>query len=121
MRQGRVLLVGDAAHVTNPTGGLGLTSGLFDLYALLDPLAAVTRGDAGTEALDLWSEQRLAKFNEMASPMAVQFKTVVYDERDLEKRRAVIAMGNEAKDPSVQRERLGFFKALETGLPEAVR
>jgi len=57
----------------------------------------------------------------MASPMAVQFKTVVYDERDLEKRRAVIAMGNEAKDPSVQRERLGFFKALETGLPEAVR
>ena len=121
MRQGRVLLIGDAAHVTNPTGGLGLTSGLFDLYALLDPLAAVTQGDAGAEVLDLWSEQRLAKFTEMASPMAVQFKTVVYDERDRGKRRAVIAMANEAKDPSVQRERLGFFKALETGLPEPVR
>ena len=40
-RVGRVLLAGDAAHATNPTGGLGLTSGMFDSFALQDALAAV--------------------------------------------------------------------------------
>ena len=30
MRVGRALLAGDAAHATNPTGGFGLTGGLFD-------------------------------------------------------------------------------------------
>ncbi len=29
LRKGRVLLVGDAAHTTNPCGGLGLTSGMW--------------------------------------------------------------------------------------------
>ncbi len=38
-RVGRVLLAGDAAHVTNPTGGLGLTTGLFDCFALYPALA----------------------------------------------------------------------------------
>jgi len=40
-RKGRVLLAGDAAHVTNPTGGFGLTTGLFDAYSLWPTLAAV--------------------------------------------------------------------------------
>jgi 3-(3-hydroxy-phenyl)propionate hydroxylase len=34
-RAGRALLVGDAAHLTNPTRTLGMTSGLFDAYALV--------------------------------------------------------------------------------------
>jgi 3-(3-hydroxy-phenyl)propionate hydroxylase/6-hydroxy-3-succinoylpyridine 3-monooxygenase len=38
-RVGRVVLAGDAAHVTNPTGGLGLTCGLFDSFALHPALA----------------------------------------------------------------------------------
>src|SRR5437879_6763119 len=40
-RVGRVVLAGDAAHVTNPTGGLGLTSGLFDSFALYPALTAI--------------------------------------------------------------------------------
>ncbi len=42
MRVGRVILVGDAAHVTNPTGGLGLTGGMFDAFALIEALNRVT-------------------------------------------------------------------------------
>jgi 3-(3-hydroxy-phenyl)propionate hydroxylase/6-hydroxy-3-succinoylpyridine 3-monooxygenase len=40
-RVGRVVLAGDAAHATNPTGGLGLTTGLFDSFALYPVLTAI--------------------------------------------------------------------------------
>lgn len=34
LRVGRVLLAGDAAHVTNPTNGFGLVSGMLDSQVL---------------------------------------------------------------------------------------
>ena len=43
-RVGRVLMAGDAAHVCNPLGGLGLTSGLLDGIILGDALSAVIAG-----------------------------------------------------------------------------
>ena len=48
-RCGRVLLAGDAAHATNPCGGLGLTSGLLDADHLGEALAAVILGHADGE------------------------------------------------------------------------
>ena len=44
--QGRVFLVGDAAHRHPPTGGLGLTSAVQDVQNLTWKLAAVLRGHA---------------------------------------------------------------------------
>jgi 3-(3-hydroxy-phenyl)propionate hydroxylase len=38
-RSGRVLLVGDAAHVTSTTGGMGLNSGVHDAHELVSRLA----------------------------------------------------------------------------------
>ena len=43
-RVGRVLLAGDAAHLVNPIGGLGLTGGLLDAYPLSEALIAVMQG-----------------------------------------------------------------------------
>ncbi len=40
-RKGRVLLAGDAAHVNNPIGGMGLNGGLQDAANLADKLAQV--------------------------------------------------------------------------------
>ncbi|KAK3899650.1 FAD-dependent monooxygenase, partial [Staphylotrichum tortipilum] len=54
-RHGRVLLAGDAAHVTNPIGGLGLTGGFMDAYVLQDALGAVVQGRVGEEVLDLYA------------------------------------------------------------------
>jgi len=82
MREGRVLLAGDAAHATNPTGGLGLTSGLCDTFVLVEALAAVISGEADDAVLDAYAQQRRAKFLEVASPRATMLKQLVYHPHD---------------------------------------
>jgi 3-(3-hydroxy-phenyl)propionate hydroxylase len=81
-RVGRVVLAGDAAHVTNPTGGMGLTSGLFDAYVLYEALAAVIDGEVDDEVLDRYSQQRRLAFLEHASPLATETKRLVYNSTD---------------------------------------
>jgi 3-(3-hydroxy-phenyl)propionate hydroxylase len=58
MRSGRVLLAGDAAHVNNPIGGMGMNGGIHDAINLADKLARVLHGDADENLLDLYSRQR---------------------------------------------------------------
>lgn len=43
-RDGRVLLMGDAAHVNNPLGGLGMNSGIHDAVRMATALAEVLAG-----------------------------------------------------------------------------
>ena len=57
-RQGRVLLAGDAAHINNPLGGMGLNGGVHDAVSLAETLALVWHGEAGDEVLDLYDRQR---------------------------------------------------------------
>ena len=78
-RVGRVLLAGDAAHVTNPTGALGLTGGILDLDVLMPALAAVAAGEAPDSVLDAYSDARRTKFLEHTSPFASDFKRLVYN------------------------------------------
>ncbi|MQY20895.1 FAD-dependent oxidoreductase [Nocardia macrotermitis] len=44
-RDGRVLLMGDAAHVNNPLGGLGMNSGIHDAVRMAHALADVLSGE----------------------------------------------------------------------------
>lgn len=78
LRDGRVMLIGDAAHLTNPTGGMGLTTGLYDVFALEEVLPAVARGEAPDSVLDLWAAERSRVFNEITSPIASNLKRIVY-------------------------------------------
>lgn len=57
-RQGRILLAGDAAHINNPLGGMGLNGGVHDAFNLGEKLAAVWHGEAPAELLDLYDRQR---------------------------------------------------------------
>src|SRR5438876_562507 len=43
-RHGRVLLAGDAAHVNNPLGGMGMNGGIQDAFNLADKLKAIWAG-----------------------------------------------------------------------------
>jgi len=57
-RQGRVFLVGDAAHVNNPLGGLGLNFGIHDAIELTGLLGQVLRREEPVEILDLYDRRR---------------------------------------------------------------
>ena len=57
-RSGRVLLAGDAAHINNPLGGMGMNGGIHDAVNLAEKIVAIAKGEAGEEALDLYDRQR---------------------------------------------------------------
>ena len=86
-RVGRALLAGDAAHVVNPVGGLGLTGGLLDAFWLADALAAVISGQHGAAVLDAYAEGRRRVFLEITSPMAQENRRRI-GERDPKRRKA---------------------------------
>jgi 2-polyprenyl-6-methoxyphenol hydroxylase-like FAD-dependent oxidoreductase len=73
-RAGRVLLAGDAAHATNPIGGLGLTSGIQDASTLIQCLSAVIAGEAADDILDWYAYERRRCFLEVVNPSATEFK-----------------------------------------------
>jgi hypothetical protein len=58
MRQGRVFLAGDAAHVVPPNGGYGGNMGVLDARNLAWKLAAVIKGEAGAALLDTYEAER---------------------------------------------------------------
>ncbi|MCY1361175.1 Para-nitrophenol 4-monooxygenase [compost metagenome] len=86
-RSGRVLLAGDAAHATNPIGGLGLTSGVQDAALLINCLSALFHNQAADDALDWYAYERRRCFVEIASPTAIELKRRL-QEREPAKRRA---------------------------------
>jgi 2-polyprenyl-6-methoxyphenol hydroxylase-like FAD-dependent oxidoreductase len=57
-RAGRVFLAGDAAHVTTPAGGLGMTTGIADAHNLAWKLAGVLHRWARASLLDSYDEER---------------------------------------------------------------
>ncbi|HEY2677934.1 MAG TPA: FAD-dependent monooxygenase [Steroidobacteraceae bacterium] len=115
-RVGRVVLAGDAAHVTNPTGGLGLTSGLLDSFALYPALAAVVLDGADPGVLDRYSEARREIFLKLVSPQAVANKRLVFHAngggKDLED--TLVLLRRLPADPEFLLQRLMFLKSLET-------
>lgn len=95
--KGRVLLAGDAAHATNPCGGLGLTSGLWTGVVLADVLGAVLRGEEDESILQRFSDERRRVFWEVVSPAATENKRMLQE-----------------KEPQQRQKDLGFIKALDT-------
>jgi 3-(3-hydroxy-phenyl)propionate hydroxylase len=94
-RKGRVLLAGDAAHVNNPIGGMGLNGGIQDAANLADKLAQVMLDGAPGELLDLYSRQRRA--------VAIEF---VQEQSIANKKRL------EARDPEARRRNLGELREI---------
>ncbi len=56
-RVGRVLLLGDSAHINNPAGGMGMNSGIHDAALLAGQLSAVLAGQP-EQLLDEYSTVR---------------------------------------------------------------
>ncbi|KAJ4378269.1 hypothetical protein N0V86_005969 [Didymella sp. IMI 355093] len=107
LAQGRVLLVGDAAHLTNPYAGLGLASGIADADSLAPILAHILSGKASSSStlLSSWSEARRQKFFDVVDkPSRAAYKRVRSNVDTDEDVKALLE-----RDPMV--------KALKSGMP----
>jgi 3-(3-hydroxy-phenyl)propionate hydroxylase len=102
-RKGRVLLAGDAAHVNNPIGGMGLNGGIQDAVNLSDQLIRVVRDGAPERLLDLYDLQRRT--------VAIEF---VQEQSIANKKRL------EARDPEVRQRNLDELRATAAD-PERAR
>jgi 3-(3-hydroxy-phenyl)propionate hydroxylase len=94
-RLGRVLLAGDAAHVNNPIGGMGLNGGIQDAVNLCEKLAKVMLDGAPERLLDLYNLQRRT--------VAIEF---VQEQSIANKKRL------EASDPEVRRRNLDELRQM---------
>ncbi len=77
-RVGRAFLAGDAAHINNPLGGMGMNGGIHDAINLASRLAAVYNGTAADNELDRYDAQR-----RLVTLESVQTQTI-QNKRDLE-------------------------------------
>ncbi|MBP2550848.1 3-(3-hydroxy-phenyl)propionate hydroxylase [Neorhizobium galegae] len=55
---GRIFLAGDAAHLNNPLGGMGMNGGIHDAVNLCDKLAEVWHGRAPLDITERYNRQR---------------------------------------------------------------
>jgi 3-(3-hydroxy-phenyl)propionate hydroxylase len=94
-RKGRVLLAGDAAHVNNPIGGMGLNGGIQDAVNLSDKLARIVLDGAPDTLLDTYDRQRRT--------VAVEF----VQEQSIENKKRL-----EARDPEVRKRNLDELRAI---------
>lgn len=115
MRQGRIALVGDAGHVTNPTGGLGLTGGMFDCFALIEALGRVIQDGAGDNVLEFYDRDRRQKFIELVSPRATNNLRTLYHMLPGQQRDEWIAQARAiAADRDEMREVMLFPEKMRT-------
>lgn len=77
-RRGRAFLVGDAAHINNPLGGMGMNGGIHDAINLTARLAEVWHGRNQIAVLDRYEAQRRQVTLEHIEKQSIQNK------RDLE-------------------------------------
>jgi 3-(3-hydroxy-phenyl)propionate hydroxylase len=115
-RQGRVFLAGDAAHVNNPLGGMGLNFGLHDAHSLAERLAKVWHGEAPDSLLDQYDRQRRAVAERYLQAQTISNKQTL-EERDPAQRELRKAeMRATVADPARARQFL-----LRTSMIEGLR
>jgi 2-polyprenyl-6-methoxyphenol hydroxylase-like FAD-dependent oxidoreductase len=81
MREGRVFIAGDAAHVVPPNGGYGGNTGVLDARNLAWKLAAVVKGEAGPGLLDSYEDERLPLARLTVEQAYTRYATRVVPER----------------------------------------
>jgi 3-(3-hydroxy-phenyl)propionate hydroxylase len=115
-RAGRVLLAGDAAHLNNPLGAFGLNSGIHDAANLIPKLAAVVRGAAGEDVLDLYDRQRRTATIEHVQANSIRNKAVLEERDPQTRRRRFEELVHTAETPELARAYL-----INTSMIAAVR
>jgi 3-(3-hydroxy-phenyl)propionate hydroxylase len=115
-REGRAFLAGDAAHVNNPIGGLGLNCGIHDAFELVNSLDAYARGEADEDILDRYDRRRRQLNIEFVQRQTVDNKQRLEEKDPVLRRKRLDNLAATAADPEKMRQFL-----LRTSLIDSVR
>ena len=94
-RKGRIVLVGDAAHLNNPVGALGLNGGLHDAINLSEKLGQTWGGGSDERLIDKYERQRRTISVESIQAESIRNKRLL-----------------EERDPAVRAERLAELRLI---------
>lgn len=92
---GRVVLAGDAAHLNNPIGGFGLTTGMTDAGCIAEALGHVINETKLESFLQAACDMRWRIFRDISNPGSQRFKAIVQQDPD-----------------NISEENLDFFRRL---------
>ncbi|VCU69516.1 Para-nitrophenol 4-monooxygenase [Pigmentiphaga humi] len=115
-RRGRLLLAGDAAHVNNPIGGMGMNGGIHDAINLAHKLGAVLGG--GDDALlDRYSRQRRHAAVEFVQAQTIANKKMLEEKDPSTRQKRFDELTRIAEDAAGARQymrRASLLESLET-------
>jgi 3-(3-hydroxy-phenyl)propionate hydroxylase len=101
-----VILAGDAAHINNPLGGMGMNGGVQDAFNLSDKLVDILTAGASPDLLDRYERQRRSVAIEYINANTARNKKNI-EERDPDARRKTQdELRAIAADPAAAREYL---------------
>ena len=103
-RKGRCFLAGDAAHLNNPLGGMGMNGGIHDAFNLAQKLSAVVTKRTGESELDRYERQRRPVALEYVNTITIANKRNLEAKDPEEHRRWKAEMTRTAADPRLARE-----------------
>ena len=114
--EGRVVLIGDAAHLNNPLGGFGMNSGVHDAFNLFEKIQPALRSGNPNGSLALFDRQRRQVTHAFTQAQTIENMKFISGERGEghEKRRQAML---EIKQDDARRRayllRQAMFESLE--------
>lgn len=111
-RKGRVLLAGDAAHINNPLGGMGMNGGVHDAFNLCEKLLAVIQGQ-DVALLDRYERQRRTIAIEYINASTARNKREIEERDPVERKKTQDALRATAADPVAARAYLRKTSMLD--------
>ncbi len=98
-RSGRIFLAGDAAHLNNPLGGMGLNGGLQDVLSLVPRLVEVWKGTKDGSELDGYEAQRRPEAIHAINAITARNKKLMEERDPVVRERNLRQMAEIASDP----------------------
>ena len=105
-RKGRAFLAGDAAHLNNPLGGMGMNGGIHDAFSIAEKLVGVLKKGEPAELLDRYEAERRPVALEYVNTITIANKRNLEAKDPDQHRRWREEMTRIAADPKLAREYL---------------
>ena len=112
-RRGRVLLAGDAAHINNPLGGMGMNGGVHDAFNLCSKLLAVLHQGQDASLLDRYERQRRTIAIEYINASTARNKAEIEERDPVQRKKTQDALRATAADPVAARAYLRKSSMLD--------